>query len=125
MTKENKDEKSHTLSNVIIAKMVGIEPMRCFSEQSKKDYYYYYNNIETKDCDSLPSYHCDWDCLMSVVEFINKRDWVTIYADECKIHALDIDEFETISVVKEGRPLIEAVYGAVLKYAEWYLENAK
>ena len=122
MTKENKDEKSHTLGNVIIAKMMGIEPMRGVSGQNKKDYYYY-NNTETKDYEALPSYHCEWDCLMPVVEFINKRDWVTIYADECRIHALDIDEFETISVVKEGRPLIEVVYGAVLKYAEWHLNN--
>ena len=68
-------------------------------------------------------YHLKWDCLMPVVERINKRDWVTIYNDECKIHALIVDEFETIDTVKEGEPLILAVYEAVYKYVEWYLAN--
>ena len=47
-------------------------------------------------------------------------DWVTILADECKIHSLIIGEFETIKITKEGQPLISIVYAAILKYAKWY-----
>ena len=65
-------------------------------------------------------YHKDWNMLMSVVEKINNRDWVTIYRDECKIHALIVGEFDDIVVVKEGEPTINSVYEAVVKYIKWY-----
>ena len=68
--------------------------------------------------DDFISYHNSWDWLMLVVEKINKRDWVTIYCDECKIHALNSGEFEDIVVIKEGGKLIETVYEAVVKYIE-------
>jgi len=61
-------------------------------------------------------YHASWDWLMPVVEQINKRDWVTIYSDECKIHALQADEFETIQIIGEGKPLPDTVYAAVVQY---------
>jgi hypothetical protein len=67
-------------------------------------------------------FHTSWDWLMSVVEKINKRDWVTIKADECKIHPLDIDDFKEI-VVNEQKDLITAVFYAVVKYIKWYNEN--
>jgi len=68
-------------------------------------------------------FHKNWSWLMPVVEKINKRDWVTIYNDECKIHALVNGEFETIDIINEGQPLIKSVFEAVAKYAEWHLLN--
>jgi hypothetical protein len=65
-------------------------------------------------------FHRSWDWLMPVVEKINKRDYVTMYYDECRIHALKIGEFEEIKVIREGEPLIDAVYEAVVKYIEIY-----
>ena len=55
---------------------------------------------------------------MPVVEKINKRDWVTIYGDQCKIHSLVVGEFEDINIINEGQPMINSVYEAVLKYIE-------
>jgi len=112
------------LGNVCIAKMMGIHPMKGVMEGSGKEYYYY-NNAEMQDFEALPSYDYDWAELMPVVEQINKRDWVTIFADECKIHSLKVDEFEPIKVIAEGESLIEVVWESVLKYAEWYAENVK
>ena len=68
-------------------------------------------------------YPTDWSCLMPVVEEINKRDWVTIYNDSCKIHSLVVNEFETIEVINEGEPLIKSVFEAVGRYSEWYVNN--
>lgn len=110
------------LGNVCIAKFMGINPIKGISEQTGKEYYYY-NNSKMQDFEALPCYNEDWSELMQVVEKINKRDWVTIYNDECKIHALVNGEFETIDIINEGQPLIKSVFEAVVKYAEWHLLN--
>lgn len=112
----------HMLGNVSIAKFMGIEPIKAISEHSRKEYYYY-NNAEMKDYEALPNYNESWDFLMPVVEKINKRDWVTLFSDECKIHALQNREFEDIKVVNEGMPLIKTVFEAIMKYVEWYSGN--
>tara|TARA_R110000851_G_scaffold16799_1_gene54214 strand:+ start:842 stop:1225 length:384 start_codon:yes stop_codon:yes gene_type:complete len=119
----NKKTKLYTvLGNVSIAKFMGINPIKGVSKHSGEDYYYY-NNAEMEDYEALPSYDCNWGCLMPIVEQINKRDWVTIMSDECKIHSLIVDEFDTIKIVKEGQPLISIVYDAVLVYIELNLKN--
>lgn len=74
---------------------------------------------------NLLKYNEDWGWIMPVVEKINKRDYVTIYFDECRIHSLVVGEFETIDIINEGQPLIKSVYEAVVKYVEWYLTNVK
>ena len=126
MNKKTKSKETETkpklytlLGNVSIAAMLGIKPLKGINEYTGKEYYYY-NSYEMQDYEALPSYDCDWNALMPVVEDINKRDWVTILADECKIHSLINGEFETIKITKEGEPLISVVYDAVLKYAKWY-----
>jgi hypothetical protein len=116
---QTKPELDTLLGNVSIAKMLAIKLIKGINEYTGKEYYYY-NNYEMQDYEALPSYDYDWSALMPVVEEINKRDWVTILADECKIHSLMIGEFETIKITKEGQPLISIVYAAILKYAEWY-----
>ena len=68
--------------------------------------------------EAIPDYKNSWDELMPVVEKINECDWVTIYSDECKIHSLQVNEFEDIIVTKEGESLINSVYEAVLKYVK-------
>lgn len=68
-------------------------------------------------------YNSSWDYLMQVVEKINKRDWVTIYSDEFKIHSMKVDEFEEIQVINEGEPLIKSVFEACFQYAEWFLSS--
>jgi len=124
-TNKENDPKSEIytlLGNVAIAKLMGLHPIKDINERTGKEYYYY-NNSEMQDYVALPSYDYDWGDLMPVVEHINKRDWVKILADECKIHGLQNGEFEDIKIVKEGQTLISIVYEAVLKYAEWYLAN--
>jgi len=125
---ENKTENAPInynalLGNVIIAKFMGLTPIKGVSEHSGKDYYYY-NNAEMNNFEALPAYDSEWGDLMPVVEKINKRDWVTIYNDECKIHALVIGEFEDIDIINEGESLIKSVFEAVLKYVEWHSINA-
>ena len=109
-------------NNVSIAKLMGIKPIKGYSEHSNSTYYYY-NNDEMEDYEALPSYNGSWGSLMPVVEQINKRDWVTILADECKIHALQVGEFPDIKIIHEGRPLIDTVYEAVVQYAKWIENN--
>lgn len=115
-------DKEITLGNVEIAKMMGIQPIKATCEHTNEEYYYY-NNAELQCFEGLPDYSTEWGSLMPVVEKINERDWVTIKADECKIHSLWVGEFGDFLVVKEGRPLIESVYAAVLAYATWYNLN--
>ena len=129
MTKKNNITKDSEpmqydalLGNVIIAKFMGLTPIKGVSEHNGKDYYYY-NNAEMQDFEALPTYDSEWGDVMPVVEKINKRDWVTIYNDECKIHALVVGEFEDIDIINEGEPLIKSIYEAVLKYAEWHSDN--
>jgi len=71
------------------------------------------------------NFFLDYSWLMPVVEKINTRDFVTIYADECKIHPSVPNEFETIKVIKEGCFLKDAIFEAVAKYAIWYNLNIK
>ena len=104
------------LGEVLIAKYMGITPIKGFNEYTGNEYWYY-NNAEMKDYEALPTYK-EWNELMPVVEKINKRDWVTIYSDQCKIHSLVVGEFEDINIINEGQPLIKSVYEAVLKYVE-------
>jgi hypothetical protein len=104
------------LGEVLIAKYMGITPIKGFNEHTGNEYYYY-NNAEIQDYEALPDYK-EWNNLMPVVEKINKRDWVTIYRDECKIHSLVVGEFEDINIINEGQPTIKSVYEAVLKYVE-------
>ena len=77
------------------------------------------HSLNEKICE----FKTNWAWIMPVVERINKRDWVTIYSDECKIHAMQVDEFEPIQIINEGHPLIKSVYEACLKYAEWFLSS--
>ena len=104
------------LGEVLIAKYMGIIPIKGFNEHTGNEYWYY-NNAEMKDYEALPTYK-EWNDLMPVVEKINKRDWVTIYSDQCKIHSLVVGEFEDINIINEGQPMINSVYEAVLKYVE-------
>ena len=104
------------LCEVLIAKYMGITPIKGFNENTGNEYYYY-NNAEMKDYEALPTYK-EWDELMPVVEKINKRDWVTIYSDQCKIHSLNVGEFEDINIINEGQPMIKSVYEAVLEYVK-------
>lgn len=66
----------------------------------------------------LLKYHESYEQLMPVVDKINKRDFVTIYSDECKIHALAADEFETIISINEGEPMLKSIYESVVKYID-------
>lgn len=70
-------------------------------------------------------YERDWGELMPVVEKINKRDWVTIKADECKIHSLMVNEFDDILVIDENCDMKTAIYEAVSQYAKWFIDNKK
>jgi hypothetical protein len=112
---KNNSKSNILIDNVLIALFMDINPIEgfCFD---KNEFYYYYNNSKTKDFEGLPDYKNSWDDLMPVVEKINKHNWVTIFADECKIHSLKVGEFEDIIITKEGEPLINSVYCAVLEY---------
>jgi len=68
-------------------------------------------------------YYTSWDYLMPVVEKINRFDWVQIMSGECKIHAMQPDQFRTIRIIKEEEPLINSVFEACFQYAEWFLSS--
>ena len=62
MTKKNNITKDSEpmqydalLGNVIIAKFMGLTPIKGVSEHNGKDYYYY-NNAEMQDFEALPTY---------------------------------------------------------------------
>lgn len=65
----------------------------------------------------------DWGELMPVVDKINERDYVTIIDAECKIHSLNINEFEDIRYVTENTK--EAVFLAVADYCTWAVNQNK
>jgi hypothetical protein len=108
--------------NLIILKYMGFIPLKAINEWTNSEFYYY-NDPDLKDYVAIPEYNRDWNKLMKVVEKINRRDWVTILADTCTIHSLKIDEFKTITIEKEGYPLIMPVFDAVLEYIKWYNDN--
>jgi hypothetical protein len=72
------------------------------------------------------NYHTDYRELMPVVDKINRRDWVTILANECKIHSLMVNEFETIHVIEEGcEEVKEPIWKAVSQYCKWFIIEKK
>jgi len=111
--------------NKLIAEFMGFKR---YPIEGKSDGYYVQfkkGSIPSPTCISSLEFQYSWDWLMPVVEKINERDWVTIFSDECKIHSLNVNEFEDIVVINEGTSLIKTVYEAVCKYIEWYNENIK
>jgi hypothetical protein len=64
----------------------------------------------------LLKYHESYSELMPVVDKINKRDFVTIYSDECKIHVVDTNE--TIFSSNEGESMLISIYESVVKYID-------
>lgn len=119
MQEDNQDTSN---INVTIAKFMGIQPI-CIISENESQTHCYIVDVDEQGVRNIPKYNEDWNALMPVVEKINKRDWVTIYNDECKIHSLVVGEFEDIDVINEGEPLIKSVYEAVFKYIEWYNKN--
>ena len=107
-----------------IAEMIGVD--LTYSEMvfrdSKSSLRHYINNRNKSEGLLFSS---DWNWLMAVVNFINDRDWVTIYMDICRIHSLVIGEFEEIIITDNDRSLIRAVHIACGKYAKWYIDNNK
>lgn len=122
---ETKNIQSHSrntgLCDVFLVKMIGVDTdySNEVYKDSKSGLRHIINNREKEDGLLFSS---DWNWLMYVVEFINKRDWVTIYRDECKIHSLIVGEFEDI-ISTDEESLFNAIYLSCVKYAEWYLKN--
>lgn len=69
-------------------------------------------------CILFLKYDSDYNMIMKAVEKVNEHDWVTIYADSCKIHALNPGEFEEIHVELEGQPMINSIFKALVEYAK-------
>jgi len=110
------------LYDVFISKMIGVDADyddNVFKDSKSRLRYIIHNRDKSEGL----LFNSDWNWLMCVVDFINSRDWVTIYRDECKIHALLVGEFEDIKIVNEEEPLINIVYRACGIYAKWYVEN--
>lgn len=111
----NMEDKLINLNkNLNISRYMGLNPI---SIDGNNNHYFYYSR-EDNCYVPIPSYDSDWSALMSVVIRINERDWVTIYANECKIHSLNVNEFEEIVVIDSGEGLINTVYCAVLEYID-------
>lgn len=79
----------------------------------------------TKKGLSLLKYHDSYEWLMPVVEEINKYDWVTINADECKIHSLNVGAFDNFITISDGDycDLYNIIYKTVSKYINWWYKN--
>jgi hypothetical protein len=110
----------YTEEILCIARYMGLEPKEGVAASTGKKFYFY-NCPKAKDYEPLPYYN-EWNDLMPVVEKINKRDWVTIFADSCRIHSLTVGEFDTIEIASEGEPLIKVVFKAVHKYCTLFTE---
>jgi hypothetical protein len=115
-----KREKEILDGNILLARFMGGHT----NPQNR-----WYNVLPNQNGYILPEnllFNTDWNWLMCVVDKINKRDWVTIYCDECKIHSVLIGDFETISIVDDDDCNAKwATFKACCAYASWYLENVK
>lgn len=122
MTKEEREEYIKvTLDNVLIAKYMGLKPMREYSSSSDT-YYYIYNDPIFQDYEAIPDYR-EYENLMKVVEAINLRDWVTIKASEVLISPLYTDEFDEIII--ESEDFKQNIFDAVLMYVNWIYNSGE
>ena len=106
---------------VLIAKYMGLSPMKGYNGHTNS-VYYYYNNHEMQDYEALPNYK-DWEWLMGVIEKINQRDSVIITKASCEIISTIEAEFTTIENNNKG--LLDFVYDSVLGYVKWATYNNK
>ena len=108
--------------NRLIAKLIGVDID--FSETVYKDSKSPLRHIiDNREKSEGLLFNSNYEWIMPVVELINMRDWVTIYSDECKIHSLQVNEFNTINEIREDQPMINSIFPAIVKYAEWYLQK--
>lgn len=107
--------------NIEIAKFMGAH------QNPQNRWYNLFEGDNGYRTDDKLVFHSDWNWLMKVVEKINKRNYVTIMFDECRIHAMHVNEFETIDIVREETELILIVFEACYEYAVYSNEtiNAK
>jgi hypothetical protein len=101
----------YTENMLIIAKFMGIQPMRGISEYTGNEYYYY-NNVEMESYEALPFYNT-WDELMPVVIKIESFD-----GDENELdifgNCVQIGDEEFVSKTK-----IDSVFNAVV----WWINK--
>lgn len=104
-----KDRIEAMNNNVIIAKYMGINPLKGTAYNG--DTYYYFNCDIMKDYEALPDYR-DYSYLMEVVEKINIIDSVIIYPKCCKI----ISTFKDFKDIETEGDTRMSIFNSVLTY---------
>ena len=90
------ERKERIENNILICKFMNytiegndfIFPKEMYDLYIPSNIYEFETGNYNFSCDIIDmKFHNSFDWLMPVVEKINSIDWVTIYSDECKIHA--------------------------------------
>lgn len=129
------DDKAIAAINIKIAKYMGLIELKTPYSGSvmlpsidKKDnrfFSFIESLLRPEEWYIYPEFDKNYQWLMLVVEKINKRDKVTIYSDECKIHAMIPDQFKPIDIIVEGEPAICSIFLAVDAYIDAVEKNYK
>lgn len=121
--------KTTVSSSVLIAKFMGLKPIKDICSRTGKEYYYY-NDAELEDFVALPTYR-NYDELMSVVEKIftlqfddeNKEYYrLRTFGLRCEETNDYMVRFERHQLFKE-KSLFEALYLAVLDCVQSYSQT--
>ncbi len=114
-------------NSLLIAKFMGITPIKGIDNRTKKEYYYY-NNFEAQDFEALP-YYRDWEDLMLVVEKIVSKirldktnvNFKTfgLQNEETKEYMVRIDRHQLF----QAKTLIEAIYLSVVDFIKGWFGN--
>ena len=121
--------KTDVSSSVLIAKFMGLHPIKDISSRTGKEYYYY-NNSDTQDFEALPTYR-NYEELMPVVEKIMTLQFNDENAEYYRFRTFGLrcEETNDYMVRFERHPLFkheslfEALYLAVLDCIQSYSQT--
>lgn len=116
-------------SSVLLAKFMGLRPIKDISSSTGKEYYYY-NNFETQDFEALPTYR-NYEELMPVVEKIFTLQFDDENAEYYSFRTFGLRCKETNNFMVrferhqlfQNESLFEALYLAVLDCVQSYLQT--
>ena len=128
-TEDKALNKTDVSSSVLLAKFMGLHPIKDISPSTGKEYYYY-NNSKTQDFEALPTYR-SYEELMPVVEKIFTLQFDDENAEYYRLRTFGLRceetndymvRFERHQLFKE-KSLFEALYLAVLDCVQSYSQT--